>query len=241
MVINAQDRTDVIVTPFFSRLSPDGRERLLSVSYVQPFAPGRILCRANDPCSFAYVSLDDAIGWVATQEGGKEWVLDFVPPGEVMGLLAVRSNQPRAATGRVIDSSRVLLIPAAALRAGLETDPRSALAALDMLAVRVPRLIRQIGELKSRSASQRLAGFILELLDAGGHAHKAGEAMVTLPWSRSLIATRLGIVPESMSRVFAELKAYGVEGRGAQLSIRSVRRLRELAQESALRGKLRSG
>jgi CRP/FNR family transcriptional activator FtrB len=238
-MINEDDEAAILATPFFSRLSRESRDRLLAASYVQHFAAGSILYRRNDQCNFAFIALDGSIAWIAEQGAGKEWVIEFVPPGELMGLLAIRVNKTYIATGRVIENTRVLLIPAVTLRECLETDLRCALAALDTLAVRVPRLTGQIRELKAQSAAQRLAGFILELIDSNGSGRKEGEVSVTLPWSRSLIATRLGIVPESMSRVFAELKDYGVEGRGARLSVHSVQQLRDLVQTNVMRGKVK--
>jgi CRP/FNR family transcriptional activator FtrB len=238
-MINENEEADVLGTSFFSRLSKQSREILLSASYVQHFAAGSILYRKNDPCHFAFIALDGAVAWITGEGGEKEWVIEFVPPGELVSLLAVRLNTPYVTTGRLVEGSRVVVIPAATLRDRLEADPQCALTALDTLATRVVSLSNQIRELKSRSACQRLAGFILDQISDNQLERSDGDIKLTLPWPRHLIATRLGIVPESMSRVFAELKEYGVEGRGTRLLIHSVQQLRDLVQTDALRGKTR--
>lgn len=237
-MINDNEEADVLATTFFSRLSEQSREILTSASYVQHFAAGSILYRKDDPCHFAFIALDGAVAWITGQGGEKEWVIEFVPPGELVSLLAVRLNTSYVTTGRLVESSRVVVIPAAVLRDRLDADPQCALMALDTLATRVMSLSNQIGELKSQSACQRLAGFILDQISVNRlERHNGGDINLTLPWPRHLIATRLGIVPESMSRVFAELKEYGVEGRGARILVHSVQQLRDLVQTDAMRGR----
>jgi hypothetical protein len=56
-----------------------------------------------------------------------------------------------------------------------------------------------------------------------------------------LIAARLGLKPESLSRAFAKLRTVGVEVRASHVAIRDVARLRQLAADDrgAMRGALR--
>jgi hypothetical protein len=56
-----------------------------------------------------------------------------------------------------------------------------------------------------------------------------------------LIAARLGLKPESLSRAFAKLRTVGVEVRASHVAIRDVARLRQLAVDDrgAIRGNLR--
>lgn len=239
-MINDDEEADIVATSFFSRLSRESREILLSASYVQHFAAGSILYRENDPCHFAFIALDGAVAWITGHGSTKEWVIEFVPPGELVALLTVRLNTTYVATGRLVENSRVVLIPAATLRERLENDPQCTQTALDTFAARLLAHCEQISELKSRSACQRLAAFILEQIENRNLDREETNISLTLPWPRSLIATRLGIVPESMSRVFAELKEYGVEGRGARILVHSTQRLRSLVHADAARGRLRA-
>lgn len=62
---------------------------------------------------------------------------------------------------------------------------------------------------------------------------QTGAATVTLPSGRRLIAGRLGITPQSLSRAFAALRPLGVSGDGRQVSIADLERLRDVGRPQA--------
>ena len=58
---------------------------------------------------------------------------------------------------------------------------------------------------------------------------------VTLPGGRRLVAGRLGVTPQSLSRAFAALRSVGVSGSGRQVTIADAGRLREFTGGRALK------
>ena len=83
-------------------------------------------------------------------------------------------------------------------------------------------LIRQIKDLKLRSTAERLAAYLLTLIPA-----TSGPATLKLAEERKLLAGRLGMTPETLSRAFVQLRKLGVSSRGRQVQIASVRQLRD--------------
>ena len=63
----------------------------------------------------------------------------------------------------------------------------------------------EIEQLKARTGAQRLAEFLLELCPV-----ESGSCAVRLPYDKALIAGRLGMKPESLSRGFSRLRKVGV-------------------------------
>ncbi|NMD07043.1 MAG: helix-turn-helix domain-containing protein, partial [Phyllobacteriaceae bacterium] len=57
------------------------------------------------------------------------------------------------------------------------------------------------------------------------------ECVVDLPYDKALIAARLGMKPESLSRAFNRLKEYGVEIVQRQAAIKSLSRLRDFSEQ----------
>ena len=80
---------------------------------------------------------------------------------------------------------------------------------------------------------QRVAEFLLDL--AAGD----GACTVALPYNKTLIAGRLGMKPESLSRAFARLRDHGVRIEAAMAHIEDVDRLRELVAEDPAKAWLR--
>ncbi len=82
-------------------------------------------------------------------------------------------------------------------------------------------MVRQIKDLRLRTTTQRLAAYLLELSVEGG-----GRNRFTLPYSKRLMASWLGMTPERLSRSFAALREQGVEVHGRQVHITYLARLR---------------
>ena len=83
-------------------------------------------------------------------------------------------------------------------------------------------LVAQLEQLKAQTGAQRVAEFLLELSPC-----EEGSCIVTLPYDKVLIAGRLGMKPESLSRAFAKLKSVGVSISRNSATIEDVERLRD--------------
>ena len=97
-------------------------------------------------------------------------------------------------------------------------------------------LVQQVEQLKAQSGVQRVAEFLASLSVA-----EQGHCTMALPYDKVLIAGRLGLTPESLSRAFARLRSIGVVVDNAHVVVRDVAKLRQLASDdrSAVRGTLR--
>jgi CRP-like cAMP-binding protein len=97
-------------------------------------------------------------------------------------------------------------------------------------------LVLQVEQLKAQSGVQRVAEFLASLAPC-----ENGSCVIALPYDKVLIAARLGLKPESLSRAFAKLKAVGVMVHASHVAVSDVGRLRQLAADDrgAIRGSLR--
>jgi CRP/FNR family transcriptional activator FtrB len=86
-------------------------------------------------------------------------------------------------------------------------------------------MVRQVRDLKLRTAAQRLGCYLLARVK-DGEAHKAD---FRLPFDKGLLAARLGCRQENLSRAFAALRAYGVETHGSRVILHDIARLKALA------------
>ena len=86
-------------------------------------------------------------------------------------------------------------------------------------------MVDQLGELKGKTTAQRVGGFMLQLADS-----KNGSVVVRLPYEKRLLAGRLGMKPESLSRALIKLRQFGVRGRDDVFAIDDVGRLRDFCR-----------
>jgi CRP-like cAMP-binding protein len=81
-------------------------------------------------------------------------------------------------------------------------------------------LVTQVEQLTAQTGAQRVAEFLLDLAPVS-----EGDCAVILPYDKVLIAGRLGMKPESLSRAFARLKEKGVRISQNHAAIEDVARL----------------
>ncbi len=139
--------------------------------------------------------------------------------GEAVALVGARFP----VSAEAVTAARLLRVPAASLRRKMQADPDICIAMLASTLQHLRLLVDQIEQLKAQTGAQRVAEFLLSLAQA-----ESGPARVELPYDKSLLAGRLGMKPESLSRAFLRLKASGVTVEQAHVAIAELGRLRDL-------------
>lgn len=207
----------------FGEVSEPDLAAMLATCFVQTLPKGATPCQQGDKPEFLHVVLSGGVGLFG--EGPREETLiEFFGPGDSFILPAVMLDAPYLLTARLLDEGRVLLWPAAAFRAHVRASSALAYGASLVLSGYWRTLVGQIKDLKLLSAIERLSAFLLAL-----SPRQAGRVTVTLPGERRLIAARLGVTPQSLSRAFAALRPLGVSGGGRDVTIEDAARLREMA------------
>jgi Crp-like helix-turn-helix domain len=104
--------------------------------------------------------------------------------------------------------------------------PEIALAMIASTSQHMHHLAQQVEQLKAQTGVQRLAEFLVALCPPD-----CGKCTIALPYDKTLIAGRLGLKPESLSRAFAKLKPVGVDVHAAHVVVRDPHRLQQLAAD----------
>ena len=94
------------------------------------------------------------------------------------------------------------------------------------LALRLHGLIRDVESYSLRSSTQRVIGFLLQ---RSGHGDdETGDVEIDLPTSKQVIASRLNLTPETLSRIFHDLAAAKlISVHGKHVTVHGVKKLRE--------------
>lgn len=191
----------------FSGLAHDNLSYFAENSHRRTFAKGTDLFMMGDRAEAFYFIID---GWVKlyriTREG-EEVIINIFAPGETFAEAAVFSPMQRyPVNAQAVEDATVLEIPRHLFVEKIRENSDLALMMLGSISARQRLLVQQIEQITARSAAQRIGIFLLRLCDFS----KRGEAMVSLPYDKSLIARRLNIQPETFSRALAQLKPHGV-------------------------------
>src|SRR6185503_4222697 len=138
--------------------------------------------------------------------GGEERVLQVVAPGQTFGEATALLGRTAHSEAIALADSKLIVIPVAAVFALMEHDARFARSLALLLA---KRSLEMLGEVEAgmQRGTQRLACYLGALAaGAGGN----GDCSVRLPVSKTLIAARLGVKKETLSRLLRGLAAQGL-------------------------------
>lgn len=217
-----------------ANLPPPLQEKMLEGSQIQTADTGQTLFLQDEPADALFIVLDGWIKLYRIAASGAEAVVSVMTRGRSFGeAVALRGlNYPVAA--EAITPSRLLRLDALRIRHHLQSDPVMATSMLAATFVHLQHLVEQIEGLKARSGVQRVAEFLLDLAPC-----TEGECSVALPYNKALIAGRLGMKPETLSRAFARLRDHGVRIDAARAHIEDMDRLRQLTAEDPAKAWLR--
>lgn len=211
--------------PIFSSLPAAPLEALLSEALLKPIRRGELLFVQGDPATSFFVVLD---GWVKvyrlTPSGG-EVVVAIFTRGQSFAEAAAFVGGRFPASAEAVTDGRILKLQSSNLLRLIRKNPDIGLAMLASTSMHLHMLVQQIEQLKAHTGAQRVAEFLSSLTDI-----QHGKCTLALPYDKALIAGRLGMQPESLSRAFAKLKDIGVSVEQSMAHIDDISRLRTYAE-----------
>ncbi len=163
--------------------------------------------------------LDGQIKLAVSSDEGDEKVIEIYSSGESFGLSELFGRQPCCCFAQAVQPTELLVIGKQAIVALVEKDPRIATRLLSDLADRTSHLQRDIATYCFHSANRRTLDFLRQ--QAAQECSRKGVRTVELRIRKQLIAARLGLTPESLSRALRELADAGlIAVQGRQVSLR---------------------
>lgn len=213
--VRGEDVDILARVPMFAGIDAPTLARMAQVARVVRVPRGTVLFSQGDDAKALYVLLEGQVGLSGKVEDlGDDTVVEILDAGEAFVAAAVLTGKPYLIGATALTPARVLELPRQALLDDLRASPDLALAMLGSLARHFRLLVREVKDLKLKSASQRLALYLLGLTP-----RRRGTVIVRLPHNKGLIAARVGVRPETLSRAFAQLKGHGVVVDGQNVAI----------------------
>jgi CRP/FNR family transcriptional activator FtrB len=221
-----QTTVDLIgAVPLFERLDTDLRARLDAITTVITVLPDAVLSQQGAMPEALHVLLDGQVALSSTAADGTTALIEVLHPIDHFVLASVLSRLPYLMTARAVTRARLLAIDAAGLLDLVEHEAQLANTLLRSVSREFRTMVRQVRDLKLRTAAQRLGCYLLARVKDG----EATRADFRLPFDKGLLAARLGCRQENLSRAFATLRAYGVETHGSRVILHDIPRLKALA------------
>jgi CRP/FNR family transcriptional regulator, transcriptional activator FtrB len=213
----------------FADLSADALRELTEGALLQRFRSETLLFRQGELPDFLHVLLEGSVQLAGASGDGRKTVVEILKPVDAFMPAAALTNKPYLVSAKVVDPARIVMLPAPALRDQITRDSGLSLAIIASLARQYRNMLRQVKDLKLRTSTQRLGCYLLDLDEEAG-----GNGTVELPHDKRLIAARLGMTPESLSRAFSALRKLGVEVNGHRVRLNDLPGLRQYCMPDRL-------
>jgi CRP-like cAMP-binding protein len=143
-------------------------------------------------------------------QDGEERVLQLVSAGQTFGEANSLLGRPGHGEATALADSKLVVIPATAIFALMDRETRFARAVALLLAERTLEMLTEVESAMQRGA-QRLASYLGALAESpDGNGGGNGSTVVRLPVSKTLVAARLGVKKETLSRLLRQFAAEGV-------------------------------
>ena len=212
--------------PSFSNLPESQLKEIKDIAVDRYFNKGEIIFSDGDEGNGFFVVVDGLVKIFKSSPTGKEQTLHIYGPGEPFGQVAVYAGRSYPASAQVITKSHVLFFPRIAFVDLITRIPPLAMNMLSVLSRRLREFTVQVENLSLKEVPGRLAAYLIYLADKHGK-----DDIITLNISKGQIASLLGTIPETLSRIFArmaELNLIEIDGQKIRLLNRSG--LEELAK-----------
>jgi CRP-like cAMP-binding protein len=189
----------------FDKLSDAEFNLIAEHSKLIKFSPDDMLFSQGDYCHHFYVVLEGMMKLFHAAPNGTERVLELIGPKQLLGVDAIFAGQ-YSAHAVTLEPTYLIAFDSKNFVHQLHANPRLCLRMMTLMSHRQQSLIDEIGNLTLQSAIQRVTQY---LINENGSQHDI-SCVIRFSTPRKLIASRLGLTPETFSRIIAKLRNEGM-------------------------------
>ncbi len=199
--------------PLFPALTADEVAFLAARGAVRHFPRGAVVINEGDSGDFLFVVLEGRVKVYASDERGREVVLNIQGPGDVLGELALIDDTPRSASVVALEPVRLSFVSRSQFIAAMHDRPDLAVRFLGVLTERVRYLTGVVKNLACHNVRGRIAFTLWRLSEP----LPDGRRRMALPLTQKDLGEMVGASREMVGRVLKDLQTEGLlrhEGRG---------------------------
>lgn len=225
-----QKRDSIAGSPIFGGLTFEQLDQLEQIGRDAHFARGESIFMEGDQGNGFYIVGAGKVKVFKVSAEGKEQILHIYGPGQPIGEVPVFAGQHFPANAQAVEKSDLIFFPRQAFIDLITANPSLALNMLAVLSMRLRQFTVQVENLSLKEVPGRLASYLIYLAE-----EQARPGLVDLPISKGQLASLLGTIPETLSRIFNKMTAQGyIDVQGARIALKD----RQALEDLSLNGRL---
>lgn len=221
--MNMRDQNILLKSPFMERLSPPSQARMLGIAAIANYESRDVLFREGEQADYMFCVLTGYARLYRLNRDGREADIRVCGPGDVFAECQVAMGDRYRYNVQAAENLTVARFDLAKMRALAEQEKDVSRAIIECLTTNLLSTMDCIANDRLQTAPQRVAHYLLDHCPPNGVS-----ASIRLPFQKSLLAGKLGLAPEALSRAFSSLKRAGVTVRGRTVVVNDVEALRHI-------------
>lgn len=203
----------------FDRVEQRLVQTLIDSYSTHQFRPGAVIVEQDEPLQSVMI-ISRGLVDLTRIEGQREFGVLLLAAHDVLMPAAALFSEPCLVSARALVRTKVCSLPVATVRAVIKESPQLAANLMAVTSGQWRMSVRNILDLSSRTAAQRVGAFLLRLADL-----QSDSAVPVLPIPKRSLASRLGITAETFSRMLQTVADNGLYLRGRTIIIRDRQRI----------------
>lgn len=180
----------------FADLTLKQLEEIASIAIEQKWKRRQLVFNEGDESNGFYAIISGSVKIFKLSPDGKEQILHFMGPGEPFGEAAVFAGEHFPASAQTLTDCRILFFPRRAFVELIAKNPSLSLNMMAFLSRRLRVLANLVEGLSLKEVPGRLAAYLLY-----SGKHRNNSDILELDISKNQLASLLGTIPETLSRI----------------------------------------
>ena len=216
--------------PLFNGLSEEQLSDVRQISVDKFCDKGKTIFLEGDDCNGFYIVADGKVKIYKVSFEDKEHILHIYGPGNPFGEVPVFAGKKFPANAQTLLKSHLLFFPRIAFVDLISKNPSLAMNMLGVLSMRLRQFTVQIENLSLKEVPGRLASYLVYLSQ-----EQARTDMVALNISKGQLASLLGTIPETLSRILTKMnQQHLIDTSGQNIILKDFNGLEDLAEHGKL-------
>ncbi|RLD95556.1 MAG: Crp/Fnr family transcriptional regulator [Bacteroidetes bacterium] len=211
------DSCTIRTHPLFRHLEEQELQEIMLNKITETYKRGSIVYQEGNRMKGFCCVQSGIIKIYQTGFDGKEQIIRFAKPGDIIGYRSVVSNEPACTTTEVIEEAILCHIPAEILLNLVKTNSNFAVELMKLTCKELGEANSYITDIAQKTVKERLAEILIHLDDEFGEDL---QGVLKISLTREELSNIVGTATESIIRLLSEFKSLGyIEINGRKIKI----------------------
>ena len=193
----------------FGSLPEKDLDQIEKIAYRKKYLKNDSIFKEGEEARGFYIVISGRVKVYKISADGREQVLHFISEGESFGDAAVFHGKTYPAYAQALSHAELIFIEKNGFINLIRKHPDISLKIMASLSAMLRDFSRLVEDLSLKEVSSRLAGYLVEQSEKKGKETLEGKRLM-LDLNKAELASRLGTIPETLSRSFGKLKEQGI-------------------------------